>query len=404
MKTKQPAVLIPDPCNTPLAYYAIRCLKEANSKFKINVIVSADQVSNEQEWLVFYKHSAYIDKLFFSKNLMNSVEYLDEVIHIIQNQQIDIILPASEDGFKFVAKFRKKLSKFCKVIALPSNDALDTAFDKWKLYNFLKKHDIPTPETYLFKQIEQISQFNYPVLVKPIDGCGGKNIQKFDTLAPESFQVILNQPSEVYLVQEYIDGYDMGCSVLCQDGQVIAYTIQQQLGLTEGFAPKIDKLKFVHDSAVIDIVKKTMNALKWSGVANLDLRYNSKTEQINIIEINPRFWQSLMGSLSVSVNFPYLLYLLSNDISFEFVLYQEKYYAKFNRFIKDALNGSLEYSLSNTNIKYFLSDINVLIYLSFDKVLKTRLFQKIINIFFDKLKNSKLLNDKRAPNFLKTKF
>ncbi|AFZ26283.1 putative ATP-utilizing enzyme (ATP-grasp superfamily) [Cylindrospermum stagnale PCC 7417] len=404
MKTKQPAILIPDSCNNPLAYYVIRCLKEANSKFKINVIVSANQESNEKEWLVFYKYSAYIDQLFFSENLMNSVEYLDEVVQIIENKEIDIILPASEDGFKFVAKFRKKLSTFCKVIALPSNDALDTAFDKWKLHIFLKKNNIPTPETYLLKEIEQISKINWPVLIKPIDGSGGENIQKFDTLAPEIFQVILNHPSEVYIVQEYIHGYDMGCSVLCQDGQVLAYTIQQQLGLTEGFAPKIDKLKFVHDSAVIDIVTKTMNALKWSGVANLDLRYNSKTEEINIIEINPRFWQSLMGSLSVSVNFPYLLYLLSNGISFEYILYQEKYYAKFHRFIKDALNGSLEYSLSNTNIRYFLSDINALIYLLFYKIVKTRLFQKIINIFFDKLKNYKLLNDKRAPNFLKTKF
>lgn len=358
MKIKQPSVLIPDQCNSPLAYYAIRCLKEANNKININVIVSSDQVLNSNSWLVFYKHSRYIDNLIFASNEMGSAEYLGEVIRTIENTGIDIVFPASEGGVKFVSKYRDALSNLCNVVALPDRDALHTAFDKWSLHLFLKQHNIRVPQTVLLKEIEQVSQFNYPILIKPIDGSGGKNIQKLDTLVQESFQAILNDPSEAYIVQEYIPGYDIGCNVLCQKGQVLAYTIQQLLGSEGGFVPKIDKLKFVHDSAVIDVVSRTMNVLQWNGIANLDLRYNSQTGQLNVLEINPRIWQSLLGSLSVGVNFPYLLYLLSSGISFPRVSYQEKYYVKVGRFIKDVLNGSLQYSLSDTNVKYLLSDRN----------------------------------------------
>jgi D-aspartate ligase len=382
MKTKQPSVLIPDWCNNPLAYYAIRSLKKASREFKINVIVSSsDQVSNDNCWLVFYKHSVYIDNLFISENEMGSEEYLDEVIRIIENTEIDIIFPASEEGFKFVSTRRDKLSSFCKVVALPSHDTLYTAFDKWSLYLFLKKHNIPMPKTVLFREMEQLSKFNYPVLLKPIDGSGGKNIEKLDSLVQESFQAILNNSKESYIVQEYIHGYDMGCSVLCWEGQVLAYTIQQQLGTDKGFAAKIDKLKFVHDSAVINIVTKTMNVLQWSGVANLDLRYNSKTRQLNVIEINPRFWQSMMGSLSAGVNFPYLLYLLSSGISLGDVSYQDKYYVKIQRLIRDVFNGSLEYSLSDTNIQIFLSDPNSVLQFIINKNLKNALPKKINNLF-----------------------
>lgn len=357
MKIKQPAILIVDSCNNPLAYYGIRSLKEASSKFKIHLLVSTEPESNNREWLYFYKSSRYVDHVVFSEAQMNSVDYLNDVIKTIETKGIDIVFPASEESFKFVSKYRDNLSHFCKIVALPSNDTLQTAFDKWKLHLFLKKHDIPTPETILLRDPEQLSQFNCPVLLKPIDGSGGKNIQKFDALTKENFPVILNHPtSETYIVQKYIDGYDMGCNVLCRHGEILAYTIQQQLGATVGFAAKIDKLKFVHDSAVLDLVTKTMSALQWSGIANLDLRYNSKTGEMNLLEINPRFWQSMMGSLSAGVNFPYLLYLLSNDISFEPVSYQEKYYAKFSRFIKDCLTGSLEYSLSDTNFIYFFSE------------------------------------------------
>ncbi|ARV62591.1 ATP-utilizing enzyme (ATP-grasp superfamily) [Nostocales cyanobacterium HT-58-2] len=376
MKMEQGSVLIPDPCNDTLAYYGIRCLKKASSEFNINVLVSSDQVTNDNSWLDFYKCSAYIDNLFFSKYIMDSIEYLDEVIQIIENRKIDIVFPASEFGFKFVSKYREKLSKLCKLVALPSEDTLHTAFDKWKLHLFLKQHNISTPETVLLREFENVSEFNYPVLLKPIDGSGGNNIQKIDTLGKESLQLILNHSSDGYIVQEYIDGYDMGCSVLCWEGQILAYTIQQQLGVTKGFAPKIDKLKFVHDSAVLDIVTRTVNALKWTGIANLDLRYNSKNGKIHIIEINPRYWQSMMGSLSAGVNFPYLLYLLSSGIDFDLVSYQEKYYAKFSRFIKDALTGSLQYSLSDTNIKYYLSDPNSLIQILFNQIFRKKLPQK----------------------------
>lgn len=374
MKIKQPSVLIPDQCDTPLAYYVIRCLKEANSKFKINVIVSSDQVPTGNAWQIFYKHSRYIDNLIFAENKIGSVEYLNEIIQIIENAGIDIVFPASEGGFKFVSKYRDELSKFCRIVALPSHEVLYTGYDKWSLYLFLKDA-VPVPKTVLLKEIEQFSQFNYPLLLKPIDGAGGKNIQKLDTWSKESFQAILNNPNEVYIVQEYIDGYDIDCNVLCQNGQVVAYTIQQPLGVEEGFSPKIDKLKFVHDSNVYDIVSKTMNVLQWSGVAHLDLRYNSKTGQLNVIEINPRFWQSLMGSLSVGVNFPYLLYLLSSDISFAPVSYPEKYYVKIGRFIKDALSGSLEYSLSDTNIKYLFSDPNSIFQFVLQRFLRKRNFK-----------------------------
>jgi D-aspartate ligase len=389
MKIQQPSVLIPDQCNNPLAYYVIRCLKKANSKFQINVIVSSDKLSNDNSWLHCYNHSAYVDNLFFSENKIDSVEYLDEVVKIIESKKINIVFPASEEGFKLVSQYRKELSSLCQIIALPSHDDLHTAFDKWSLYLFLKQHNIPVPETFLLTESEQFNQLDYPVLLKPIDGSGGKNIQKLDHFDKENFQFIIDHPDETYIVQDYINGYDIGCNVLCENGQVITYTIQQLLGAEAGFVPKIDKLKFVHDSDVIDVVKKTMSVLKWSGVANLDLRYNSQTGQVNVIEINPRFWQSLMGSLSVGVNFPYLLYLLSNDISFAPISYEDKYYVKAQRFISDIFTGSLEYTLSDTNIKYLLSDLSGTLQFLFYEFLRTRIDPRMSKIFYQKHQNKK---------------
>lgn len=183
----------------------------------------------------------------------------------------------------------------------------------------------------------------------------------------------------------------MGCSVLCWQGKVLAYTIQQQLGESKGFSPKIDKLKFIHDSIILDIVSTTMEALQWNGIANLDLRYSYETGEIFLLEINPRFWQSLMGSLSIGVNFPHLLYLLSIDMSFAPVSYEDGYYAKFSRFFKDVLDGSAEYSWSDTNTKYFLLDPKSLLHLwlhRFFKKANQTPMQPLKNIFAGRTKKS----------------
>ncbi|MEA5597645.1 ATP-grasp domain-containing protein [Rivularia sp. UHCC 0363] len=364
---KKASVLIPDQCNNPLAYYVIRCLKEASSEFEINVVVSSDKVSHDNSWLVFYKHSSFVDNIIFAENPIDSVEYLDEIIRIVENNKIDIIYPASEEGYKFVSKYRDKLSKFCKLSALASREAFNIAFDKSKFGEFLQGEKVPTPKTVLVSEFQQGVKLNYPILFKPIRGSGGKDIQKFNS--PDEVIIPANYDlyQENYVVQEYITGYDIDCNLLCFAGKILAHTVQQPLGVESGFSPKIDKLKFVHDATVLEVVEQAMTSLKWSGITHLDLRYCSKTGKLYIIEMNPRFWQSLMGSLSVGVNFPYLLYLLSNDISFEPVSYPEKYYAKFPRFIKDALSGSLQYSLSDTNFKYFLSDLNGLLKMIYHK-------------------------------------
>jgi D-aspartate ligase len=191
-------------------------------------------------------------------------------------------------------------------------------------------------------------------LLKPIYGNGGKNIKKINNLSE------LNLNSEIesnsYIIQEYINGYDIDCNVLCQKGKTLATTIQIPLGTPHNFSPKVDKLQFVHDPIVLDLVERMMGKFEWSGVAHLDLRYSAETGELYVIEINPRFWQSLLGSLVAGVNFPYYLYLVSTGLELELVDYQDKYYTKISRFVKDLLHGSFDSRLNDTNLKYLLTD------------------------------------------------
>jgi D-aspartate ligase len=152
------SVLIPEQLDQCwfLTYHVVRCLKKANGEFNINVIFSLDQASTDSAWMHLYKHSRYIDNLIHSKNDIDSIEYLEDVTLTIKNTGIDIVFPCSAAGFKFVSKHRNELSNFCRVVELPSDEALHTALDKWKLHLFLSKHNITAPKTVLLKEVEQL--------------------------------------------------------------------------------------------------------------------------------------------------------------------------------------------------------------------------------------------------------
>jgi len=51
--------------------------------------------------------------------------------------------------------------------------------------------------------------------------------------------------------------------------------------------------------------------LQWSGIANVDIRYDKTSNTYKVIEINPRFWINTDASVVAGINFPYLCCLLT---------------------------------------------------------------------------------------------
>ena len=297
-------VLIPDGDST-WALSVIQCLSHIKS-YRLFVL------SNKKRTAA--KFSKYVSYYKFHKRLDDS-NWLDVVNSEIEKNTIDVVIPIAEKELSFFIRNIKNITSKAKVIPLPEFDNFETAIDKKKLSDFAKQHHIPHPKSFYISSEEEKRQLlkdaQFPVLVKPLSMKGGDGIEKIKSIT--SFEKYSKKRKAPLFVQEFIEGYDIDCSVLCLNGTILTYTIQKgNLKGHNDFAPQL-AFEFLKNDAVLKVTQDVMSKLNWSGVAHLDLRFDKHTNTYKLIEINARFWGSVEASRHAGVNFPHLAIQLAID-------------------------------------------------------------------------------------------
>jgi predicted ATP-grasp superfamily ATP-dependent carboligase len=270
-------------------------------------------------------------------------------------------MPVDTEGIYYFSQHREQIDPLVKLSMIESADTLRTVWDKGLLADFLFVNQMPHPKTITSqKQFEKEGQrLELPVLVKPRLAGGGVGIEKF-TDPEDLLKKISREPDffERFIIQTYIDGEDIDCSVLCKDGQILAYTIQRALySDTNGSFLAPDAIEFLHHSDVLNVATKLTSVLKWNGIAHIDMRKQAADGQVAIIEINPRFWGSMEGSLHAGVNFAQLALQAGLGETFPLPEYRDVRYSSALSSIKRILkNKPAVHLLYETNLRYYLRD------------------------------------------------
>jgi predicted ATP-grasp superfamily ATP-dependent carboligase len=218
-------------------------------------------------------------------------------------------MPIYEDGIGRIIENRDQINTKDKLCPLPSLNDFKNANDKGLLYEHLRINNLPTPESRIIESnsFPENLDLEFPIIAKPVKGFGGGN----------GIRVLKNQNdiNKYYrdksfscntILQKFINGYDVSCNVLCNKGVIIAHTIQKETKIgNESLAP-LTGFSFIEDKTIFELVEKLMQSLNWSGVANIDIRYDEDENSFKIIEVNPRFWINVDASAIAGINFPFL--------------------------------------------------------------------------------------------------
>jgi predicted ATP-grasp superfamily ATP-dependent carboligase len=361
-----PTVLIPDgEC------YITQSIVNGLAQIKGIVIYV---ISNEENNAVRY--SRYVHKYLYYPKTKSDVGWIANIRTVVENHDIDLVMPIWDASIRILIAHRDELSFKAKLVLLPSLSDFDTARDKGLLAAHLEAKNLPGPKSVRIKSIDQldkVNRLNFPMLIKPVEGfAGGDRIRLVNSKDDIVAFFIEKKIDYENIAQEFIDGYDFGCNVLCKDGEILAFTIQKgSVPDQKKFAPSI-RWEYVNEPELYFIIEGLMKSLNWSGVANIDLLYDKNNSQFYVLEVNARFWGSTDGSTLAGVNFPYLYCLASVGIDFIKPSYRNIKYLStkgLNKMIKmdKTFLFKLGFILNNTPLKFSLRDPLPMLYKLFSK-------------------------------------
>ncbi len=356
-------VLLIDDKGGPNLLDTIRCLRD---KQQVNIFVLSP---DKKAYFNTIPYSRYVKKhLCISPE--KEEERVNAIASAISNWYIDAILPVKQETYLFFSKHKSRFGT-CLLPPIAEWDILKIVSDKWLLSQWLDKNSFPSPKTYP-ATLANINLLDLPYLIKPRLDTNGYQVKLFND-NQELIKTIENPDfnSEDFVMQENIDGEDIDISLLAENGNIIAYTIQKGL-VREAFS-FASGIEFVDDKKLLKQTETIVSKLNWSGIAHLDFIYHKKSDSYHLLDFNPRMWSTLIGSLYAGVNFPMLLLKTAKNEKIEYKGYSKTdfYLAKpaLHRFRKELLGKRKLTSLKNSSLNYVIKDPLPEIAKSFEKVI-----------------------------------
>lgn len=345
-----------------------------------NVLLCLKQVKGVTVYLISRQRKKSL--LYYQRNRKLSYHFPNEpdetfvkkLENVIIETNATVLLSMDEEDNRFVILHRDLLSKLIKVMPLPDLDMFDISRSKKLLANFMQEKALPIPKTIECPgeiSTQKFMDFPFPALLKPIIGHAGQGIKFFES-REELLAYAENMGiDENFILQEFIQGYDIGCYVLYKDGKLLCHTMQKALIPGRTVYQVSMGMEFIQNEEVIATVDDVMRALNWTGFANIDLRYNTKTGKVMILEINPRFSFTLQASLKAAgVNFAHLICRLAQNDIVKFPLTRTGRYVPLFVLIKNKFRGTAgDYSFSwkEIDIKNSFESLLPRLYLRYNK-------------------------------------
>ncbi|MGE7925724.1 ATP-grasp domain-containing protein [Viridibacillus arvi] len=281
------------------SYGFIRSLEKISSKIILFY---------QQEKPIILAHSKFINKSyhvkvpnkgweqgdFVKENSPEEEIFIQEILNICHLEDIDIVIPSTDKEMFILSKNKERFFKKEIIILVSDFESIEKATDKYNLILAAKATGFPYPESYLPNSMDDAMEkakiIGYPLIIKPTTGEGARGVQ-----------IINNQDELKEKVQELREKY--GWPII---QEYIAGDIEPSINLIIDnnnnpiFHYSLKKLRYVAASRstcieIMDPLPETQKAIKLvqhlglKGFIAIQTKYDIKTQQHKIIEINARW-------------------------------------------------------------------------------------------------------------------
>lgn len=262
-------------------------------------------------------HSKYIKKIIilpdFSKN---NLIWSEQFIHLLKKENYTLVIPCDDPSAICLQQYNQEFSKYTKLYLL-NTKTFDIVSNKYKTTRIASSLGINVPNNILvdekYNLQDIIEQFSFPLVLKPISSYILNSTERNEVKIIYDKKTLietLNSLTPIYpiQIQSFFRGTGVTISVLAKEGNIIIASQHKRMHEPFSGGGSSYRVSMLIDDELFEASKKLISKLNYTGVAMIEFRYNTKTKNWVLLEINGRFWGSLPLAISAGIDFPYLLF------------------------------------------------------------------------------------------------
>ena len=268
------------------------------------------QSIREDSLLVATDNSQYAPALYLADKQyivpkIDDANYINNLLAICAKEKIRAITTFIDPEIELLASNRERFKALGVEVLAPYIETARLCFDKYKMFEYLKKHKIRTVMTWgtfeTFYNAWEHGEVSFPVFIKPRTGSGSVGARKVFNIEDLSISM-QNNPS--LIIQEFMDCDDIDADVYIDtiSHKAVSAFSKRKIETRIGGASKTISFK---DDKLFEFIQQICSCMKFNGPVDMDFFY--REGEYYLSEINPRFGGAYLHAYGAGVDFIQLI-------------------------------------------------------------------------------------------------
>lgn len=231
--------------------------------------------------------SLYEADMYYIVPRISDPKYIEIILDICKKEKIDAVLSLIDPELSLLAQHKEEFETIGTVVIGSDYKLCEMSLDKYEMFKWLEKHGYNCAKSYLSieKFMEDVKQgkIDFPVFVKPIKGSASIAITK--VYNKESLENLF-QNSENLMIQEFLDGQEIGADVYIDmiSKEPVSIFTKKKLLMRAG---ETDKAVSFKNEELFTLISQFVREAGYIGEIDIDVFDIDGMYYIS--EVNPRF-------------------------------------------------------------------------------------------------------------------
>lgn len=277
-------------------------------------------VSNHNSPAIYSRYVSY--KFDLPKDEQDQVNLLLQIAEVYELKGWSIF-PDGDKNASMLAKNYGQLSSYYQ-LTTPVWDVLKWAIDKKNTYQMAAELRVAFPRVFYPRSLEDIGKIDglFPMIIKPTNHQGEDAfsnsraylVQNHDELVELYNEMIQITDASVILVQEMIPngpGVQFSYAALCKEGKVLADMFVERKRLSPAQFGVSTYVVSLDDLEIKEPARLWLDKVGYTGLVEIDFILDRRDGIYKMLDVNARPWGWVEMSAYAGVDFPYLMWCLS---------------------------------------------------------------------------------------------